>query len=130
MNRMTTAQAATINRGQALQGLLLSLPLVVFLMRDSLAQTANPATKLILAFGLVITLSHALRGFWRQNSGNVIADAPHIANRKWTALLVGFPVLAVIWAVVIGDTFGMMVFGFFTVLTCIAATVNGPYRPS
>lgn len=44
--------------------------------------------------------------------------------------MVGFPVFALIWAVAINDTFGMMAFGFFTIMEGIAATVNGPYRAS
>lgn len=128
MSGMTTAQAATINRGQVVLGLLLSVPLVAFLHTDSLTQSDNALAKIVLWAGLAIMLTHALRGLWRQNNGNLIADASHVARRKWAALMVGFPILAVVWAVAIGFTFAVFMFGVYTALMCAAAAVNGPYR--
>lgn len=40
------------------------------------------------------------------------------------------PVLSLFWAADLHDLCGGMVFGFFTILAGVVATVNGPYYAS
>lgn len=128
MSGMTTAEAARINRGQVVVGILFSGALIVFLMSDDLASADSALAKIVLWAGLAITATYALRGVVRQNNGNEAADEPHIVRQKQAALMVGFPVLAIMWSLAIDSYAGAAIFCFYGALTIAAATVNGPYR--